>query len=281
MWAEGNATDEHAGYALSFGTLNAQNDDGKIIALDPTAIVECKGGQGKAVLSWIRPGEFGLQGEIAVADNAKIQVSAEDFDISYRRPIGDGLTAAFIGQLYHFAAGPPVKLDFDTPLVAALDQGLNQSKQNGRNRLSAQLYFVDGNGNLMGNLVDAARKPASFTAVVSMGNRHFTAQQGRTPTEVLEHIRAGEEIESEAVSGFAPNSEQTRFSATVNGIDSVEDAVWTITGPAGILNNSTFTRAPMVMMTSQTFSVKTPTALQPVAKNFRKRPADYISALLN
>jgi hypothetical protein len=120
----------------------------------------------------------------------------------------------------------------------------------------------------MGNLVDAARKPASFTAAMNVGNRHFTAQQGRTPTEVLEHIHAGEEVETEAVSGFAPNFEQTRFSATVNGIDSDEGAVWTITGPTGILDNSTFTRAPMMMMTTQTFKIKVPTALQPVAKNF-------------
>jgi hypothetical protein len=268
MWAEGNATDAHGGFALSFGTLSAQNADGRIIAPDPTAIVECKGGGGRAVLSWIRPGEFGLQGEIAVADNAKIQVSAEDFDISYRRPIGDGLTAAFVGQLYHFAAGLPVKLDFDTPLAAALDQGLNQSKQNGRKRLVGQLYFVDENGHLMGSLLDAARKPASFSGVVDVGNRRFTAQQGRTPTEVLEHIHAGEEVESEAVSGFAPNFEQTRFSATVNGIDSDEGAVWTITGPPGILDNSTFTRAAMVTMSSPTFNMQASAVLQPIARNF-------------
>src|SRR6185369_8022877 len=66
-----NSVGSTPGFVLDWGVLSERVSDGQIRLRNRPAMIECKGGQGRAVLSWYRNDNFGLEGEVTLADGPK------------------------------------------------------------------------------------------------------------------------------------------------------------------------------------------------------------------
>jgi hypothetical protein len=251
MWADGEATSEHPGFALAFGEVNNRMTDGKILAAGNAAAVECRGGNGQAVLSWARWGNFGLQGEVKLSEGARVMLPRGNFTLGYRRPMGSGLTAVFVGQWYGMEAGKPARLDFDGPLAAGLDEELEKPDKKGETKLSAWLFLADHNGHLLAKLLDPSGKPAAFQAAVTVGGKRFAARQVKGAMEASEEHESG----------------QTMFEANLGAINSAAGALWSFMAPQGVLEKSTLSQDGRVSVASASFRMEVPEVIQPLARN--------------
>jgi hypothetical protein len=273
IWAEADATPDHPGFAMDWGDLSSAVPNGDIRAANPPALVACTGGQGHALLSWIRWAEYGLRGDIALCVNARVMLSPGSYSISYRHPIGNGMTADFAGQFYTLRSSQTVPLDFDAPLVAGVDQGMTH----GIGRLIGQLYLVDANHHLMKDLIGPEGKPVDFAATVAVDGRQFTAQHGTYRGEpgralLLRDLGVVSDNSSEAPqpqeeSGFWDNDSQTLFQADIGPVTSATSAVWSFIPPPGVLPPITVPFTPLVALTGSTFKLQVPKVLVPAAIN--------------
>jgi hypothetical protein len=169
-----------------------------------------------------------------------------------------GTIGVFPGQYYSLTSGQTVSLNFDTPLSAALDQDLLQpgDKRNGKSfaKLNARLYVVDGNGQVLLEVLDAKRKPIPFQASVTISGKRYDAPPIRTkrrkPTRAIE--------------------DATVVSADVGTLTSADGAVWEFTSPPGLLPQPTLSEASSAAKTTvntATFRTEVPSILVTRAKN--------------
>jgi hypothetical protein len=251
IWADGDATGVQPGFALAFGEVNNRMSDGNILPTGSAEAIDCHGGTGRAALSWTRWGDFGLQGELKLSDNAQVLFSRGNFTVGYRRPLGVALTAVFVGQLAWMEPGRPGKLDFDGALAAGVDAQLEKADKTGARKLDARLFLVDKNGHLLAELLDASGRQVSFGAVVTVGGKHFVAQQLQGSLNASENHEVG----------------QTMFEANVGTIASAADAIWNFTAPRGVLQESSLPADEKVTVASATFYMPVPEVIQSAAQN--------------
>ena len=166
LWATGDATRCQPGFVLSLGTLSNKTPNGQLPAAEKTSIIECRGGKGRAFLKWFRADGFGLDGEVALSDSAKVLMSPGVCTLGYRRPVGSTMTGEFVGQSYTLKAGEQTTLDFDAALTAGVGHHLwRTGKKADAPGLHARLYLVDGNGHFLGRLADASGQPVKIGAL--------------------------------------------------------------------------------------------------------------------
>ena len=253
VWGTGDAPRNRQGFALSWGTVNEQTPEGKLLAPEKAAVIECRGGGGRAALSWFRSG-FGLEGEIALSDEATVLMTPGAFTLAYRRPVAEGLMGDFVRQSYNLEAGGQISFTLDGPLQAGVQERLwppDKKDTKGQARLCARLYLVDGTGHLMAQLLDASGKPATFGATVVLNGERFTAKPVPSKTDVPGQGEAG----------------QTMFTVNVGAARTDAGAVWKFTAPPGILSESELAGDQLVTVTSQSFQTEVPKLLERHAQN--------------
>jgi hypothetical protein len=251
LWAEGDGSLQKRGFALGWGPVDEQTPDGKLDAPGPVARLTTHGGGGRAVLSWWRIGEFGVEGSLLASAPAEFLFTPGAFTISYRRPIGAGLIGDFTGHFYKLDSAAPLTLGFDGPLAAGLDQELEKADKKGQRTLAARLYLVDTNGHLLGDLATGAGHPFEFPASVSLAGQRYAAAHGRSKSDVPDQ---GE---------FGP----TFFAARVGALASADGAVWEFDAPAGLLPETQMQQSEMVDATTESYTIKVPRVLVPHARN--------------
>jgi hypothetical protein len=261
MWANGDATADHPGFAMDWGTLDDHVPDGKIMVTGTAAVLECKGGKGQASLSWVRQENFGLEGELNLCNDAKVLLTPGMFTLAYRRLVTVGLAGDFVGQCYNLREGQPVSLNMDTPLDAGLDQALSKPNKRGQSKLIAQLYLVDGNGHLLAELLDALNKPVNLGAAVILNEKRFVAHPILRTVETPD---AEDEKEEEATT---EKSGHMMFAANVGSICSDAGAVWEFTAPPELFAQPHLTKSEHITVTSVTFKMDVPRVIQRDAQN--------------
>jgi len=135
-----------------------------------------QGREGHSQLTWSAWHNFGLEGQVGLAKDAKVLISAGDYSLGYRRPVANALMGTFVEEYCTLKASDDRFFNLDTPLDAALDQSLPAPPAKGEDvddadtskqiKLYAQLYLMDGNGRLLSELDDASGQPAKFSASV-------------------------------------------------------------------------------------------------------------------
>ncbi len=258
LWGTGDSTAHQPGFALNWGTVDTKTPDGKLRPVGNSASLEFKGGEGRSVLTWSALPHFGLEDEMTLAANARVVMSTGDFTLGYRRPVAKTMMGAFAGEWYHLQAGDNQIFDLDTPLVAALDQDFPAPPPPDEEpddvvteppaKLYGQLYMVDGNGNLLGELADAGGQPVKFSASLTIAGKPVSTESMPDKTSIQD-------------------GGQTLFAATINAVPAGAQVQWTITAPPGVLADSHFTPAARVEVTSATFKVAVPKILAARARN--------------
>jgi len=259
VWGEADAIGAMPGFALSWGMLSNLIPDGKIRLPGNTVQVDFKGGDGRAQLRWSSLHNYALDGQINLAKNAKVVISPGDFTLGYRRTVAEKYTGTFVGGFFPLKANDQLAFDLDAPLTAVLDQSLPATPTpqeeveeavtgEMKNALSAQLYLVDGSGHLLSELDDATGAPVKFSASVMVAGKKYSAEAGADKTAL-------------------EDGGQTLFSANVATTMGVDQAVWNITGPPGVLPTNQFVPAKLVMVKSATFQVSVPEILAAQVRN--------------
>ena len=284
--ADDATTPTHPGFALALPGLSSQTPDGRLTVAGPAnALVAFKGGKGQSVLSWARPSQFGLEGEITLCDGARVLLSAGDYFLSYRRPIASGLTASFVAQRYKLQAGQAGSLDLDSPLTAGVDENFKVGKK-AQAQLFGQLYMADANGHLLGSLLDASHQPVRFDATVTVGGARYPTHSALHGPHKSQASEPGEEIEEDdseglAPSPFAPSYLQMLFPVShismVAGV--AARASWEFILPPGLLTQATLTRQAPVPVSSSCFTMKVPSVLQRQAGNLLMQGDGMIHAM--
>ena len=259
LWATGDATRHQAGFALSLGTVSDRTVDGELVASNKNATIKCRGGKGQAVLKWFRSDNFGLDGEIALPESARVVTSPGDCTLGYCRPITSGMTGDFVGQRYPLEAGEETILDLDTALTAGVDYQFGEAdKKNPQSGLLGRLFLVDGNGHPLRRFFDAAGRFPKIDAAVTVDGKRYWARQGMN------------DLKKSAASGIHLTTETEReefwFVADVGPARSDVDAVWEFQAPPGLLNEKTL-RRQNVDVASATFKSNVPTVLSRHASN--------------
>jgi len=257
LWGTADATAAQPGFVLAWGTLNDKTPDGKILPPGKTALLEFKGGGGRSQLAWSSWYNFGLEGSVALAKDAKIGISPGDYALGYRRPFPGGLMGTFAGEFVSLKATDHRTFDLDTPLTAALqqdlrtpsakDEGTDEADASDQDKLYAQLFLVDGNGQLLVDLENNDGQPARFTASAKIAGLRVGAKSAPD--------KRGE------ISG-----NQTLFVANVTGSPATDQTTWDISGPPGILPAGPFVPAKLVDINSGTFKIAVPAILEAHAK---------------
>jgi len=271
MWAVGDATADHPGFALGWGTLNDEIADGGILAAGKAAVLECKGGKGQASLSWFRWQNVGLEGSVSLCDDAKVLLAPGMFTLSYRRPVAAGLSGNFVGQCYNLREGQPILLNMETPIESGLDQARSKPNRNGNYKIIGQLYLADGNGHVLSDLFDASNNPVYLDATVILNQQRFPAHP-----DAHEAQAPGTDDEDEPMLG---NARKMKFMAEVGAISSGDDAVWDFTAPPGVLPQSRLTKSALVTVGSATFRMDVPPVLRPQAQNILAQ-AEMLAAVM-
>jgi len=257
-WGEADATAAKPGFVLAWGVLGDQTPNGGIRLPGKTALLEFKGGEGHSQLTWSAWHNFGLEGQVGLAKDAKVLISAGDYSLGYRRPVANALMGTFVEEYCTLKASDDRFFNLDTPLDAALDQSLPAPPAKGEDvddadtskqiKLYAQLYLMDGNGRLLSELDDASGQPAKFSASVTVAGSRVSAENMPDKTGM-------------------EDGGQTLFAATFATAPDVAQAVWDITGPPGVLSGSRFVPAKLVEVSSATFKVAVPDILEAHAEN--------------
>lgn len=258
VWGAADATATRPGLILSWGNLTGSMPDGKLLPSGPVATLAFKGGQGRSSLSWLAWSNFGLEGQIVLAQNATVLISAGNFSLGCTRPLAGSLTATFVSEFYSLkATGHPV-FNLDSPLTATLDQALPAAPARGEDvddvdttknaNLFAQLYLIDGDGHLVSEIDDASGRPARFSATVSVNGVRSDAKTLADNTTL-------------------DDGSQFLFAAPLESNSSPANTTWEISGPVGVLPPSPLTPAKPILVKSATFAINVPPLLQPHAEN--------------
>jgi hypothetical protein len=251
MWVTKGATTLSPGFVLDCGALSEKTPDGMISVAPQAATFICKGGHGSARLHWSRRQCFGLEGDVAVADGAKVLVSPGPTLVGYQRPLADAVTGVFGAELYSLQNGQIISLDLGSPLAEAIDQALPDSNdKHGAGQILACLYLADANGHLLGEMRDPANKTISFEATVTVAGQHLTAT----------HLAKNSSSLNETI--FAADLGSMRIDPSL-----ASQAVWEIAAPAGVLQNSRLTETPAVPVSSATFRTEVQQIVVPHTKN--------------
>lgn len=251
LWAEGDGSLQKCGFVLRWNPVDDQTPDGQLVAPGPLATIATQGGGGRALLSWARLGEFGVEGSLLASDPARFRFTPGAFSLAYRRPLGGGLMGDFVGHLESLTPAAQQTLSFEGPLAAGLDQELAKPDKKGQRKLVARLYLVDSNGHLLGDLATVAGRRFEFPASVSVAGRRYPAGHGRSQSELSDQ---GE---------FGP----TFFEARVGALASAEGAVWEFEAPAGLLPQARMQSSELVDVTTQSYTTRVPRVLVPHARN--------------
>jgi len=251
LWAAGDATGGRQGFALSFGIVGDKTPDGLVRCAGNVAVISCKGGQGKAALDWSVRGSFGLEGELALDDGAKVLATSGDYTLTYRRPVADKFMGKFVGEFYSLTEDHPLALNFNTPLAGGIDAELDGASTKTPNDLVARLYLVDGNGHPLEGLYDFTGQLVHFEASVTIGGKRFALS----------------EIPYSKVRQDGVDAGPTMFTANVGNLSLDASAVWQFKMPTGVLENTTIKAGERVLVKSQTFQVEVPKVLEAHAKN--------------
>ncbi len=273
LWAEGDATADHPGFAMSWGSPNSQIADGKISSPEKTAVVQCKGGKGQVTFRWARRQSFGLEGQLRLCDNATVLLTAGMFSVGYTGPVATGLRGNFVGQLYDLHAGQSFVLNMDSPLTGGLDQILSEPNKKGEAKLIGQLYLVDGNGHILHELSDDQHNPISLEVYVTLNGQRIKA---RPVLRSVETLSAGEEEEETETD----KAGQMLFSASAGSIRSNAGAVWEITSPRGLLSQTRFTTGQRVTVMTPTFKMAVPAVIARDAQNLLSQ-TEMLAAAMN
>jgi hypothetical protein len=257
LWGAADATAAQPGFVLAWGALDDKIPDGKILPQGKTALLEFKGGGGRSQLAWSSWHNFGLEGSVALAMDAKVGISTGDFTLGYRRPFPGGLMGTFVGEFDSLKPAEIKVFNLDTPLTAALQQDLRLPKikdedtddadAGAQAKLYAQLFLVDGNRQLLLDLEHGDGQPARFTASVKIAGVQISAENAPDQRGTI-------------------SGNQTLFVANVTGPPAANQTTWNISGPPGILPATQFMPAKLVDVTSGTFKIAVPAILEAHAK---------------
>ena len=249
LWGSGEGIRQS--FVLSWGVVSAKTPDGKILLPEDPALIDLRGGKSRSALQWARPDQFGLEGEVALPDGARMLFSPGRCMLAYRRPVAGGLRADFAGQIYNLEPNGRISFNLDAPLQAGVDHQFGDPDKKGQAKLSARLYIVDANGHLLAELLEASGKPAAFAATVMLDGKRIIAHQVSGKSDIPGQGEAG----------------QTMFEANVGTIRSGAGAIWEFRAPAGILPKAAMPEDDRVTVSSRTFKMEVPKVLQKPAQN--------------
>jgi hypothetical protein len=209
-----------------------------------------RGGNGRAALLWQFHGGLGLEGELRLADTAKVLVTPGTYTLAYRRPLPGGLTGRFVGHRYELETNGALSLSLDGGLAPGLDQDLEKADKKGQRKLAARLYLVDTNGHLLAEALNSSGVAAPIRASVVLAGRRIPAQPS-----------AKGSLPGQGEGG------QTYFEANAGTISSAEGAVWEISAPPGLLAQSRLVESDMALVKTSSYAVTVPRAMEAHARN--------------
>jgi hypothetical protein len=270
MRASGDAAADHPGFAISWGTLSYLVADGKVRASGNAGWIECKGGKGGALLHWLRRDSFGLEGDVGLCSNAKVLLTPGMFAISYRRAISGAVAGEFVGESYDVLQGKGVSLNIETPLDVELDQAMTEASKSGQFKIIGQLYLADGNGHILSGLFDAANKPVSLDAAVTLNGKKYAARAMLHEVDV-----PGADEQELSMDAPVP----MKFEANVGAVDLDAGAEWEFAGPAGVMPQTKLTRSERVTVSGATFKMEVPRVLAGDAQNLLGQ-ADLLALMM-